>query len=209
MVSGPILETNGDRADAATHRDCASRGWTGRAGAWLLHELRQALPPTVYFLVGFNVIVLTTNLIVAQYNVAVSSFALATVGALLVGKAVVVVNTLPLIRRYGRAPLIQLILYKTVIYWLAVILVRVVERFAQFSIVEGNAPGSFPSHLLHEFSWTRFGAISIWVFILFLTYETAWEFSQLFAPGEIRRFLFMRNPSRLQLTAVNPTASAP
>ena len=31
-------------------------------GARLLHELRAALPPTIFFFVGFNFIILTTNL---------------------------------------------------------------------------------------------------------------------------------------------------
>jgi hypothetical protein len=48
-----------------------------RIGARLLHEAREALPPTIFFFVGFNLIVLTTNLLVAQYLVAVSNFMLA------------------------------------------------------------------------------------------------------------------------------------
>jgi len=47
-----------------------------RVGAWLLRELRGALPPTLFFFVGFNFIILTTNLLVADYAVAVSNFML-------------------------------------------------------------------------------------------------------------------------------------
>ena len=36
-----------------------------RIGARLLHEAREALPPTIFFFVSFNFIVLTTNLLVA------------------------------------------------------------------------------------------------------------------------------------------------
>jgi len=32
-----------------------------RVGAWFLHELREVLPPTIFFFVGFNLIVLTTT----------------------------------------------------------------------------------------------------------------------------------------------------
>src|ERR1700739_2848243 len=64
-----------------------SAGIARRIGARLLHEVREALPPTIFFFVGFNFIVLTTNLLVAQYLVAVSNFMLATVAALVVGKA--------------------------------------------------------------------------------------------------------------------------
>jgi len=63
-----------------------------------------------------NFIVLTTNLLVAQYLVAVSNFMLATMAALVVGKAVLVANKIPLLRSYDRAPLIQPILFKTAFY---------------------------------------------------------------------------------------------
>jgi hypothetical protein len=52
----------------------------------------------------FALIVFTTNLLLADYAVAVSSFMLATVAALLVGKAVLVANAMPYLRRYDRAP---------------------------------------------------------------------------------------------------------
>jgi hypothetical protein len=32
-----------------------------------MKELREVVPPTVFFAVGFNLIVLTTNLILADY----------------------------------------------------------------------------------------------------------------------------------------------
>ena len=59
---------------------------------------------------------LTTNLLVAQYLVAVSIFMLATLAALVVGKAVLVANKMPWLTRYDRAPLIQPILFKTGFY---------------------------------------------------------------------------------------------
>ena len=83
----------------------------------------------MYGFIGFNFIVFTTNLLVAQYSVAVSSFMLATVAALVVGKAVLVANHMPLLRRYDRAPLIQPILFKTAFYWVIVFLARLLERF--------------------------------------------------------------------------------
>jgi hypothetical protein len=83
-----------------------------KIGARLLHEAREALPPTVFFFLGFNFIVLTSNLLVAEYVAGFSNFMLATLGALVVGKAVLVANKTSLLRRYDRAPLIQPILFK-------------------------------------------------------------------------------------------------
>jgi len=165
---------------------------------WILHEWLEILPPTIFFFIGFNFIVLTTNLLVAQYLVAVSNFMLATLAALVVGKAVLVANKMSLLRRYDRAPLIQPILYKTTFYWVVVFFARLLERFMHFAL-EGNPPGDFIAYLITTFSWHRFVAISLWIFVLFLIYVTATEFRQLFGPGELRRLFFTSRPSELQL----------
>ena len=169
-----------------------------RIGIWILHEWLEILPPTIFFFFGFNFIVLTTNLLVAQYLVAVSNFMLATLAALVVGKAVLVANKMSLLRRYDRAPLIQPILYKTAFYWVVVFFARLLERFMHFAL-EGNPPGDFIAYLITTFSWHRFVAISLWIFVLFLIYVTATEFRQLFGPGELRRLFFTSRPSELQL----------
>src|SRR5215472_9655494 len=173
-------------------------GVARRIGLWVLHEWLEMLPPTLFFFIGFNFIVLTTNLLVAQYLVAVSNFMLATMAALVVGKAVLVANKMPLLRRYDRAPLIQPILFKTAFYWVVVFFARLLERFVHF-LSEGNWPGDFGSYLVSTFSWHRFSAISLWILVLFVIYVTASEFSHLFGSGEMRRLLFTRRASELQL----------
>jgi hypothetical protein len=200
MKSDPLLQEGRD-----LHTE-ASAGWAGavsmlprRIGARILRELRGALPPTIFFFVGFNFIVLTTNLLVAAYAVAVSSFMLATMAALVVGKAVITANAMPFLKLFDRAPLIQPILFKTAIYWVAVFFARLAERFLHFSVVEGNRPWDFVAYLIDSFSWHRFIAISLWIFVLFLIYVTASEFNQLFGPAEMRRLLFAYRPSELQL----------
>jgi hypothetical protein len=176
----------------------SSAGIARRIGARILHEAREAIPPTIFFFVGFNFVVFTTNLLLADYAVAVSSFMLATVAALVVGKAVLVANAMPLLRRYDRAPLIQPILYKTAFYWVIVFFARLLERFVHFSL-EGNPPADFFPYLATTFSWHRFCAISLWIFVLFLIYVMATEVSHLFGRGELRRLFFTSRPSELQL----------
>jgi hypothetical protein len=138
MRSEPILQNDSHPAGPIG----LPAGVLRRIGARLLHEAREALVPTLFFFIGFNFIVLTTNLLVAQYLVAVSNFMLATMAALVVGKAVLVANKISLLRRYDRAPLIQPILYKTAFYWVVVFLARLLERFVHFSL-ERNPPSDF------------------------------------------------------------------
>jgi len=168
-------------------------------GARILHEAREALPPTLFFFVGFNFVALTTNLILADYGAAAFNFMVATVGALVVGKAVLVANAMPSIRRYDRAPLIRPILFKTVFYALIVFLARLLERFVHYSVVERNPPGHFPTYLMTSFSWNRFAAVNLWIMVLFLIYVTASEVARLFGRGELWRLFFTSRPTELQL----------
>ena len=74
-----------------------------RAVAWWLAQVKHALPPTIFFFVGFNLILWTKRLILEEHGVEFSGFLTATVAALLVGKAVLVTDNLPFVRRFDGA----------------------------------------------------------------------------------------------------------
>jgi hypothetical protein len=200
MKSAPV-GSSGDVPEVAVPAkpSDSSAGLARRVGAFLLREFREMLPPFIFFFVGFNLIVLTTNLILADYLEAFGNFILATGAALVVGKAVLVTNAMPLLRRYDRGPLIQPILFKTAIYWAVVFVFRLLEHFVRYWLVEHNPLGGFLPHMIATFSWHRFTAIQIWILVLFLIYVTAAELNHLFGDGELRRVLFTHRPSELQL----------
>jgi hypothetical protein len=56
--------------------------------------------PTIFFFVGFNLILWTKRLILEEQGIEFSGFFTATVAALLVGKAVLVTDNLPFMRRF-------------------------------------------------------------------------------------------------------------
>src|SRR5215831_8067616 len=176
MRSTPVLnrpQTPEIGITAESHH--ASGGPVRRVGAFLLHEFLEILPPTIFFLIGFNLIVLTTNLILAEYEAQFASFMIATVSALVIAKAVLVANAMPAIRRYDRAPLIRPILFKTVFYWAAVFIVRLLEHWIRYRFGGDYVFGGFVPHVVATFSWDRFIAIQLWIFVLFLMYVTASE----------------------------------
>lgn len=126
-----------------------------RAFDWWLEQVKHALPPTIFFFVGFNLILWTKRLILEEHGVEFSGFFTATVAALLVGKAVLVTDNLPFMRRFDGAPMIQPILFKSAIYWLCVLMVRLAERLVHF-LSAGGLIADFPAHLVEHFSWARF-----------------------------------------------------
>ena len=200
MRSAPVLDT--DKAlnfEVPVEAAHAPVGVARRVCAFLLRELREMLPPTIFFFIGFNLIVGTTNLLVADYGAAFGTFMLATGAALVVGKAVLVANATRSIRRYDRAPLIRPILFKSAFYWAVVFVARLLEHWIRFWLVEHHPLGTFLPHMLATFDWHRFTAIQLWIFVLFLIYETATELNHLFGEGELWHLLVTSRPSELPL----------
>jgi len=170
-----------------------------RALAWWLAQVKHTLPPTIFFFVGFNLILLTKRLILQEQGVEFSGFFTAIVAALLVGKAVLVTDNLPFMRRFDGAPMIQPILFKSAIYWLCVLIVRLAEEFVHY-VASGGAIADFGDHLVNHFSLARFLSIQIWLMVLFLVYVTIHEVNELFGDGEVYRLFFRWRSSEAKLT---------
>jgi hypothetical protein len=180
----------------------ASAVTTGRKSSplkFVLNQLKEVVPPTIFFVVGFNVIVLTTQLILSDYLIHFANFLLVTFSALVVGKAVLVANHLPFFRRFDTAPIVQPILFKTIIYCLVVLVVRIIEKLVKYWLAGGTLEG-IPDYVANHFSWNRFIAIQIWVFVLFLIYTIAAELNSLFGNGELLKIVFSRRSSELKLS---------
>ena len=170
-----------------------------RAFAGWLKLVRHMAPPTLFFFVGFNRILWTTRLALAEHGIDVKGFATATIAALLVGKAVLVTDSIRFMTRFDGAPLIQPILFKSAIYWLCVFLVRLAEALVHYVIEHGTVGGFFP-YLIDHFSWSRFLFIQVWLMLLFLLYVTIHELDNLFGHGELRRIFFRWNTTETKLT---------
>ncbi len=151
--------------------------------------MKHLLPPTIFFFIGFNLILWTKQMILQEHNIEFSGFLVATMAALLVAKAVLVMDHMPFMRRFDGAPLLQPILFKAAIYWACVFLVRIGEGLLHF-LHEGGALVDFPQHLVDRFSWPRFLTIQVWLMVLFLIYVTINELNGLFGDGELYHLFF-------------------
>src|SRR5262245_37441384 len=118
-------------------------------------------------------------MILHERGIAHNRFYTATVAALLVGKARLVTDTLALIRGLDGSPLTRPILFKSAVYWLCVLIVRLAEGLLHF-LATGGAIFDFPAYLIERFSWSRFLSIQIWLMVLFLIYVTIHELNTLF-----------------------------
>lgn len=174
-----------------------------RVLAFLTKELKELVPPTVFFAISFNLILLTAQLILADYLIHFLSFLVATTSALVVGKSVLLADALPFFRRFDTAPMIQSVLFKTIVYWSVVFLVRFLEKLVEYGFGGGTVSG-IPDYIANHFTWHRFAAIQIWIFVLFLIYTSAADLNARLGKGQLVKMFFTRSPAAPQQSGPVP-----
>jgi hypothetical protein len=135
----------------------------------IVHELKSVVPPTLFFLIAFNLLVLTVALMAQGQGGSVVNHAAASLAALVVGKAVLVADHLPFFNRFPEKPLIWNTLWKAGLYWLVTLAFRLVEKL--LSAAAGD--NGFSAGVTEEvaaFAWPRFWAVQLWLVILFVIY---------------------------------------
>src|SRR5882724_2345442 len=98
----------------------------------LKEEFFKILPPTIYFFVALHIVAFVRVLMLKKTGIAPSSSISIAVAALILGKAVLVADMLPLINRFPNKPLIYNVAWKTVIYLLISAVIHYLERLIDF-----------------------------------------------------------------------------
>jgi hypothetical protein len=157
--------------------------------AKLQEEFRAVLPPTIFFFVMLHIVAIIRVLMLKGTGIAVSTPLQVTVAALILGKAVLIADHLPLINRYPDKPLAYNVAWKTVIYAVVATFIHYLERLFDFSreagsLVAGN------QKLLSSIVWPHFFAIEIILVVLILAYNTMHELVRVIGKGEVIRMFF-------------------
>ena len=157
-------------------------------------EFLELLPPTIFFLIAFNIILLTNSLLLKQYGIDGWALSKAAVGALIAGKAVLIADKLPFINRFPDKALIYNVVWKTAVYVAAALLFTYIEHVVEF-MWEGGGFLAANEDLWSEAVWPRFLATHIWLFVLFLAYCTLREMIRVMGREQVLQ-LFFGNPAR-------------
>jgi len=160
----------------------------------LKEEFFALLPPTIYFFVALHIVAFVRVLMLKKTGIAPSSSISIAVAALILGKAVLIADMLPLINRFPNKPLIYNIAWKTVIYLLLSAVIHYLERLIDFwretgGFVAGN------QKLLSEIIWPHFWAIQIILFVLIAAYCMVHELVRVIGREKALRIFFGPMPA--------------
>src|SRR5213596_3389653 len=84
----------------------------------LKKEFFELLPPTIFFFVALHIVTFVRVLMLKGTGISPTSSISIAVAALILGKAVLLADMLPMINRFPNKPLIYNVAWKTVLYWL-------------------------------------------------------------------------------------------
>jgi hypothetical protein len=161
----------------------------------LKEEFFKLLPPTIFFFVALHIVALVHSLMMKAAGISPASSVSITIAALVMGKAVLLADMLPMINRFPDKPLIYNVAWKTLIYLLVSLLIHYLEHLVHFwrqtgGFLAGN------KKLLAEVVWPHFWAIQILLLVLILMYCTTHELVRVMGKDKVLRMFFgpLRSP---------------
>lgn len=169
------------------------RSTLGRVWEVAKNEFHEVLPPTIFFLITFHIVLIDRALMLREYGLRLSSVAGAVVTALLVAKVVLIADKLPFINRFPEKPLIYNVVWKTIIYVTASLFVHYLEHLIPLwwrseEFRRAN------EELWHEIIWPHFWAIQLWLTVLIFVYCASRELIRIIGRDRITQ-IFFRQPT--------------
>lgn len=142
--------------------------------AFIKKEFLEMLPPTIFFFVVFEVTVLIRSLIGNEPDFSMTTTSTAIIGALIVGKSILIADALPLFEWFKKNRLILNVLWRIVLYMGFVLVFQILEELIPLVSKYGGLGAAF-THLVDEVHWPRFFAthIILLVFLSFYSFATA------------------------------------
>ena len=160
----------------------------------LKEEFFALLPPTIFFFVALHIVAFVRVLMLKGTGISPLSTMSIAVAALILGKAVLIADLLPMINRFPNKPLIYNVAWKTLIYLLMATVIHYLERLIDFwrqagGFVAGN------QRLLAEIVWPHFWAIQIILFVLIAAYCMVHELVRVIGREKALRIFFGPMPA--------------
>ncbi len=160
-----------------------------RACGWLKQEIIHAIPAILFFMVAFNIVVLTNNLMLAPEDLHYAGHLEATFFALVIAKLIIIMNVFSFINLFPHRPLIYNICWKTLLYSLGALILRPLENLVHLMLKHVTFATAI-NDVKVQVHTPLFWSVQIWLCALLFVYVVFSEFAHALGPHTVRRMLF-------------------
>jgi ABC-type polysaccharide transport system permease subunit len=154
----------------------------------VVKEIREALPATIFFLFLFHLIALTKAVSLDDFNITALRAVGATLGALIVGKAILTVEALPIARLFSDRMAVH-VLWKTLLYGIMVLVFRIIEELIPLISKHGGLVQAAAA-MYREVSWPLFGVLGLWILSGLFLYCLTDELVSVMGRSRVMQILF-------------------
>jgi fumarate reductase subunit D len=169
---------------------------------WTTEEFLKLLPAVLFFFIALMLILVLLKLFVSQYSIEFYAFSKAAVGALIMGKVVLLMDWAESRRRASPYPRIVVIACKTFIYGLAVVTLGIGERIIHSYRRTGDFRDA-ASLVIANANLDRFLGCVLLISLVVSAFLTLEEIDRAMGKGALYA-LFFRSPAGTLTKGVTP-----
>jgi hypothetical protein len=158
-----------------------------KIAAIVAKEIREAVPAFVVFLFLFHMIALTKAVSLDDYSITALRATASTIGALIVAKAILLVEALPIGRLFSSRLMIQVV-WKTLLFGAVALLFRFIEEIIPLISKHGGLAAGVKA-MFEEISWPLFGVLALWLVGGLFLYCLASELVHMVGAQKIKQML--------------------
>ncbi|GEM_PF-6385889 len=155
----------------------------------LIDEFRAVLSVTLFFLICFSFFAILKKAFLAQYEIEYRGFVSAFVGALVLGKVVVILDHIKLTNKYKHLPNIFSVLFRSLIYLIGYIAFSYVEHIV-IGLFSGNRIIESISNNTHHLMSHEGLATLIVLSITFIFFNAFWVIRTHIGPKQLFALYF-------------------
>ena len=159
--------------------------------AFVKKEFREALLPFIFFFLLFHMIGVTRAAAAGDYSISGLRAAFMTLAALIVAKAILMVEALP-VPRFLLTRRVYHVLWKTLLFGSVAILFRLLEEFIPL-LRKHHSVIDAATATYRETAWPQFAIMSMWVFGGLLFYCLSRELVLFIGTEKVKQLLFGRS----------------
>ena len=156
-------------------------------------ELKSLGIIMLYFGLWFAFMIIIKTLLLREYNIEFTGLSTAFIGALIVGKVILIIDHIPLGTRIEKQPAIVDIGIRTFLYSAGIIIIMILEKAFELRHEAGGYFEAIPE-VFSEVNRNHLYVNSIVVICALLGYNLLFLFNKYFGPGGLRKVLLSPPP---------------
>lgn len=156
----------------------------------LKEEVISVIPAVIYFCIAFNLIHLAVGLMLKPDDVRYLSYTTVTIGALIIGKVLIIADSLPFINLFPTKPLIYNIIWKFFLYNICVVIVWSLDTFVQEYYFFFKSAYAAWGQVLFDYSTPFFWSAQLALWMTFLVFTVFSELTRAIGKEKMKKMIF-------------------